>query len=133
MWYIKELFSSKWRWNRSKFWLYPLPFFIWLTIFLILLSTINNNNLNYLLTILVPMCMLSLYYIAFTAYIKRLHDLDKSGWMSLLILIPFANIYIFVICGFFKWTVWENKYWPDPLGWTNIGWTNTKSKIPNEL
>ena len=55
------------------------------------------------------------FYISYASYVKRLRDLDKNPWMSLLILIPFANIYLLVICGFIKWTVWPNKYWADPL------------------
>jgi len=64
----------------------------------------------YLLAILIPTIWLSIW-----AYIKRLHDLDKSGWMSLLMIVPLANIYLFIICGFFKWTEWTNKYGPNPL------------------
>jgi 3-oxoacyl-ACP reductase-like protein len=29
--------------------------------------------------------------------------------------LPIINLYLFVICGFFKWTDWPNQYWPDPL------------------
>mgnify|MGYP002335729084 FL=1 len=55
------------------------------------------------------------FYLLFTFHIRRLHDLNKSGWLSLLILLPIINLYVFIICGFFKWTNWPNKYWPDPL------------------
>ena len=58
-------------------------------------------------------------YVSVLAYIKRLHDLDKSWWMALLLLIPFVSIYLFIICGFFKWTKWTNKYGPNPLEWTD--------------
>ena len=131
MWNIlKEFNNQKGRFNRFKFWVYAII----LQVIFILISTIvtyiwESNNILFLTQVGPLLWMLWVLYITFTAYIKRLHDLDKSGWMSLLILIPFANIYIFVICGFFKWTVWENKYWPDPLGWIN----NNKNKIPDEL
>jgi uncharacterized membrane protein YhaH (DUF805 family) len=55
------------------------------------------------------------FYISYASYVKRLRDLDKNPWMSLLMFIPFANIYLLIICGFFKWTVWPNRYWSDPL------------------
>jgi len=41
-------------------------------------------------------------WISFALYVKRLHDLDKKGWISLLLFVPFANIYVFIVCGFFK-------------------------------
>jgi Tfp pilus assembly major pilin PilA len=42
--------------------------------------------------------------------IQRLHDLNKSGWMSLLLLVPLANIYIIVLLIFFKGTPGRNDY-----------------------
>ena len=54
-------------------------------------------------------------YISFVAYIKRLHDLDKSGWWALIQLIPFINIWLIIYCGFFRWTPWKNRFWDNPL------------------
>lgn len=42
--------------------------------------------------------------------IQRLHDLNKTGWMSLLAFIPLANIYLLVILIFFKGTPGRNNY-----------------------
>lgn len=42
--------------------------------------------------------------------VQRLHDLNKSGWMSLLLLVPLANIYIIVLLIFFKGTPGRNDY-----------------------
>lgn len=42
--------------------------------------------------------------------IQRLHDLNKTGWMWLLALVPFANIYLLVILIFFKGTPGRNNY-----------------------
>ena len=48
--------------------------------------------------------------------IKRLHDLNRSGWWSLLILIPYLNFVIyFLLLGFIKGTDGENRYGADPL------------------
>lgn len=47
---------------------------------------------------------------SFILMIQRLHDLNKTGWMSLLCLIPFANIYLLVILIFFKGTEGRNNY-----------------------
>ena len=42
--------------------------------------------------------------------IQRLHDLNKTGWMWLLALVPFANIYLLIILIFFKGTPGRNNY-----------------------
>lgn len=50
------------------------------------------------------------------AYIRRLHDLDKSGRRVLLAIVPFANLYIIFICLFLRGTKGDNRFGPDPLG-----------------
>lgn len=47
---------------------------------------------------------------SFIIMIQRLHDLNKSGWMSLLALVPLANIYLIVLLIFFKGTPGRNDY-----------------------
>lgn len=42
--------------------------------------------------------------------IQRLHDLNKTGWFSLLAIVPLANIYLLVILIFFKGTPGRNNY-----------------------
>ena len=48
---------------------------------------------------------------------KRWHDRDKSGWWSLIGLIPYiGTIWILVECGFLKGTDGANRYGNDPKG-----------------
>jgi uncharacterized membrane protein YhaH (DUF805 family) len=62
---------------------------------------LESNTMKY-----IGMFMLLFYtvllYLLFTLHIRRLHDLNKSGWLSLLMFLPIINLYLFVICGFFK-------------------------------
>lgn len=59
------------------------------------------------------------------AAIQRFHDLGKSGWRTLLLLIPFANIVFALILLFKKGDPAENQYGPVPKGvkrpWIPIG------------
>lgn len=48
--------------------------------------------------------------------IRRLHDLNRSGWWALIMLIPFVNLLFAIYILFFKGTEGPNKYGPDPLG-----------------
>lgn len=105
----------EWRYNRAKFWSYN-----------IVLNIISGLLVAWLLFLMVEQWYSMLIYLIYLIYflwfifwlkiiIKRLHDLDKTGWMSLLMFVPLANIYLVIICLFFKWTDWENKYGKDPL------------------
>ncbi len=42
--------------------------------------------------------------------IKRLHDLDKSGWLYLIGLIPIVNFFFAIYLIAFKGTTGDNKY-----------------------
>ena len=54
---------------------------------------------------------------SFMVATRRLHDLNRSGWLLLAVIIPFLNIVlgIYMLC--FKGTDGANKYGADPLGY----------------
>lgn len=59
---------------------------------------------------------LIMVYPAFCLYIKRFHDMDKSGWFSLLLIVPVVNMFVGLFwLGFVKGTDGANKYGEDPL------------------
>ena len=67
----------------------------------------------------VGMVMLALAYIAYIAcfwiiMIQRCHDLDKSGFFSLLMLVPLANIFVGFYFLFAPGTRGENRYGKRP-------------------
>ena len=49
-------------------------------------------------------------YAMFVLYIKRLHDLDRTGWLSILILVPFLNIMFTAYLCFKRGTPGPNDY-----------------------
>lgn len=51
----------------------------------------------------------------FTFTIRRCHDIEKSGWYSLINFIPFANIGFWIYLMYQKGTIGDNPYGPDPL------------------
>jgi uncharacterized membrane protein YhaH (DUF805 family) len=56
-------------------------------------------------------------YFGLAVYAKRWHDRDKSGWWSLIILIPIIGpIWVLVECGILEGTKGPNRFGPDPLG-----------------
>lgn len=55
-------------------------------------------------------------YIALAIYAKRWHDRDKSGWWSLIALVPvIGGIWILVELGILEGTRGANRFGPDPL------------------
>jgi uncharacterized membrane protein YhaH (DUF805 family) len=52
---------------------------------------------------------------ALAVQVKRWHDRDKSGWMTLINLIPIIGFFWTLIeCGFLEGTPGPNKYGPSP-------------------
>ncbi|MGB3390869.1 MAG: DUF805 domain-containing protein [Pseudaminobacter sp.] len=55
-------------------------------------------------------------YCALAIYAKRWHDRDKSGWWTLIALVPFIGIVWFVVeIGILEGTRGANQYGSDPL------------------
>ena len=112
---LKEmLFSCQGRINRLSFFLrYTL-----LTVAIIILHIIiygilgeETNTAHILVNLLVIP-----YAIAIVMqYIKRLHDLDKSGKWALLFFIPLVNIFLLLWLFFKRGTIGPNKYGADPV------------------
>jgi len=46
----------------------------------------------------------------FSVTIKRLHDLNKTGFYFMLTPIPFINLFLFIYIGFFSGDIHKNKY-----------------------
>ncbi len=105
-----KFFSPSSRINRLRYWAHSMLFtFGMFGVFLIV------GLVASFVSITAGMVLGGIAYIAvlvfsFILVIQRLHDLDKSGWMSLLLLIPLANIYLFVLLVFFKGTEGRNNY-----------------------
>ena len=113
----KYLFTSfDGRINRGKFW----AGFGVLLAAAILAMVVDNllgttfMNLPYG-WVYVLVGLVSLYF-AIALYAKRWHDRDKSGWWTLILLIPVIGfVWWLVECGILEGTRGPNRYGPDPL------------------
>ena len=52
--------------------------------------------------------------------VKRLHDLDMSGWWILFKFLPFGNLLFYLMLGVLKGTSGPNQFGPDPLAPTDV-------------
>jgi len=100
------LFSVHGRISRGPFWLVYL-FLLPASLAVILFIEVSANN-NLILTLMA----LALYaWITVCITVKRLHDMDATGWLSIpVVLIPIAMILV----GSFPGTIGPNQFGPDP-------------------
>jgi uncharacterized membrane protein YhaH (DUF805 family) len=59
---------------------------------------------------------LPIIWVSLALGVKRWHDRDKSGWWTLINLVPLiGSLWALVENGFLKGTTGENRFGPDPL------------------
>jgi uncharacterized membrane protein YhaH (DUF805 family) len=100
------LFSVHGRISRGPFWLVYLVLLpVSLALILFIEASVNNNS------ILMLMALVLYAWITVCITVKRLHDMDATGWLSIpVVLIPIAMILV----GSFPGTVGPNQFGPDP-------------------
>ena len=114
------LFSYAGRIGRGKFWLGLLLLLIpsMLAYGLIFLGIKIDPRGQPSVTNALPLVGAGLVYIAliymeFAIFAKRSHDRGRSGWFSLLMMVPFLNFWAIVELGFLR-GVPENNEWGPP-------------------
>ena len=130
---LKEYFSYEGRLNRKSCFLRYTGVTVALIIFMIIgvMIGINRENVAEMFSVtftlvfyLIFMLTFMLTYIVFMLFqaIKRLHDLNKSGWYLLILLgiiVPLIGKFIVLAFGLYlllvKGTAGPNRFGPDPL------------------
>ena len=115
--YFAELksFSCKGRLNRARYWKYAIT----TSALSAVVSSVTGlvvGGIDELLGMIVASAMgaiISILGIPFA--VRRVHDLNRSGWFLLIALIPIVNFVLAIYAGFFKGTDGPNNYGPDPL------------------
>ena len=102
----KLLFSIQGRISRGPFWLVLLLLFPVTVSLLYIIERFAVNN-----PALMLMALAFYAWIAFCITVKRLHDLDATGWLSIpIVLIPLGVILI----GSFPGTIGPNRFGFNP-------------------
>lgn len=109
-----KFFSPSTRINRLRYWAHGA--LIALAAYALIAI---GGALTFLVSPVIGIAIMVIAYIAIMVFsvilmIQRLHDLNKTGWMWLLSLVPFANIYLLIILIFFKGTPGGNNYGLQP-------------------
>ena len=81
-----------------------------------LLIPISLASKNSVLTTLVPLLSsLAMLVVTFVLAIRRLHDINLSGWLSILTLVPIVNLGLGLWLLFGSGTKGANQYGPAPV------------------
>ncbi len=125
----KYLFTSfEGRISRQPFWLSVLALMIIEWIVIIVLSLALGTSMmggmapdeaaSAAMTAMIPMWIVILIFLypSLAIYAKRWHDRGKSGWWTLICLVPIiGGIWLLVELGFLRGTEGPNQYGNDPL------------------
>lgn len=114
--------------RRQEFWLFVLfhylVAFAWGAVVgiamlaLYLADASEDTMMTIALILVVPYALYSLWVIipGLAVAVRRLHDLDKSGWSILFGLIPLIGGILLIVWYASEGTRGPNRYGPDPVG-----------------
>ena len=103
---FREYFTFDGRATRAEYWWWVLFFFVALIGVSIIDAFLTSGILFFLFWfgVIIP-------HVAVT--VRRLHDINMTGWWFLISLIPFFGLVLFLICAQ-AGKMGTNKYGPDP-------------------
>lgn len=131
---VELWFSFQGRATRSDYWLRWILPVIAISIVLSIVDVVigtANGSMGY--GVLSGLFSLITIWPSIAVSAKRLHDRDQSGWFLLLWLIPIIGwLYLFVVIGFLRGTVGDNRFGPDPLGNDPLGGDGPEAFEPLE-
>src|SRR4051812_1615154 len=106
---LKKYVVFEGRARRKEFWMFTLISFIISIILAIIDGIIHIRVLGSLYAILVLLPSIAVG-------VRRMHDIDKSGWWLLLLLIPIIGWIILLVLACLDSYPGDNKYGPNPKG-----------------
>lgn len=104
---LNEVYKANYRLKCWNYWKLSTALSIVSWFFGYLLSFMWNSGFTSLVSLIF---WIALTYMSIVLMINRFHDLWKSGWNVLCMLIPLYNIYLAIILSFSKWKKIDNEY-----------------------
>ena len=102
--------------NRAKFWAGVGVFFAGAVVATIVDNILGTTFEGMPYGFVYVLYSIASLYLIFAVYAKRWHDRGKSGWWTLIALVPFiGQIWILVELGMLEGDRGANQYGPDPL------------------
>lgn len=115
-WYIKcvttDYFNFQGRARRKEYWMFTLFSFIIYMILFIIFAKIMSLPKGYMIT--AAIYTLAVFFPTLAVTIRRLHDINRSGWWYLLNFIPLIGGLIIFIFLLLDSTPGDNNYGENP-------------------
>lgn len=122
-WYLDVLKNNyanfEGRARRKEYWMFTLFNAIVFCALIILISismdsyTGEIGSIGYIASVILLIYSLGIIVPSIAVTIRRLHDIDKSGWWYLISFVPFGGIILFVF-SILDGTQGNNRFGPDP-------------------
>ncbi|MBQ1550635.1 MAG: DUF805 domain-containing protein [Bacilli bacterium] len=111
--YWKNYFNFKDRTSRKDFWMTVLILVIINVVINLIFpgaSETTSNSFNYSLSTVGSIWSLATFIPSLAMTVRRLHDINKSGWWVLLELVPIVGIIVLLVFYCSKAVDTDNKY-----------------------
>lgn len=105
-------FKANGRFGRAAYVVYSIGFTILLMVIFSAVSAVTALLGEAVMFIGMAVMYVAMLYFSFVFLIRRLHDLNWSGWLSILTIIPLVNLAIYIPALFFRGTEGANDYGP---------------------
>lgn len=105
--------------SRKEFWVFhgiTLGLLISMSILGALLFTMDFEGTSLVLFIVMLCLSFATVVPSLALYVRRIHDINLSGWFILLRLVPFIGEFILLIFALMPSSPGVNKYGPNPFG-----------------
>ena len=117
-------FDFKTRSSRSEYWFWTL-----FVVCISLVATIFDELLFNGASVLDPICTVVLFVPGLAVTVRRLHDLDRTGWWILIAFTMVGIIYPLLYWHVSPGTQEANRYGANPLDTTSKGDTNPGNRV----
>lgn len=113
---LRRFADYRTRSNRTEYWLFALAQYALMALAGILFTSGANggNPLAAVLGVAVGLAFLCSIPASIALGVRRLHDINKSGWFLLLTLVPVVGILVVIPLLFFPGTPGDNQFGPVP-------------------
>ncbi len=103
--------------SRAEYW-YPALFIFTITLALGITGAVFglfSTSLQTIFGVVSLLFSLSTFVPSLAVMVRRFHDIDRSGWWSLIIFIPLIGFIVFIVWVCKRGTFGPNRFGPDPL------------------
>jgi uncharacterized membrane protein YhaH (DUF805 family) len=111
---VEKYVNFSGRARRSEFWWFTLFGWLVMVVLSLIEGTVFNTESGY--GILTTIWGLAIILPSIGVSVRRLHDLDKSGWWLLLSVIPVIGFLVLLFWYVQQGTPGQNRFGADPIG-----------------